>query len=89
MNEKRKNRTMEIRRSFKRRFSCLDDYSNIALLLAFCFNPFYSNVASIGQSIVHCSKSSFPVETIMNRNIQGSGHAKKQNSVKMRFYFEY
>ena len=47
---------MKIRRLFENRFSLLDDYSNTVLSLTLV----YSNVASVGQSIVDYNRNSSP-----------------------------
>ena len=42
----------------KRKMHAIYDYLKIALL--YCLPPFYSNIASVGRSIVDYNRSSFP-----------------------------
>lgn len=63
----------------------------IGWLLEDCFCyllPFYSNIALIGWSIMGFNRKSFPLKATANRNIQIHFHAKKTNSIEMRFCFQ-
>ena len=45
--------------------------------LRYCLPSFYANIAFIGRSMVDYNRSSFPLETIMNKIIQEFRRIKK------------
>ena len=57
-----------------------------SLCLAFRLIPIS---LSLSRSIVDLKRSSFPLETTMNKGIQEFGHAKKTKFSGERFYFEH